>query len=100
MSPREGMYYAGLMGGIIAGVMISRAMGWPQIAGLIVGLIVGVGIGHMVERAYSNMVSPPRNHDVTMTNDWIECPNKDCQWTGDPRSNRYCPRCGQDLPPH
>lgn len=106
MSPREGVYYAGLMGGIVCGVMIARATGLHHIVGLIIGLVIGLGVGTVLEKAYSSSRSsgggygdggkPGSNPYSQSTN--ISCPNSRCDWQGDPRHNIICPRCGQSLP--
>jgi len=53
MTPREGCYYAGLIFGMIVGVLGARALGQSSIVGLIVGIVIGVGCGFVSERIYS-----------------------------------------------
>lgn len=100
MSPREGIYYAFMIGGCIAGVAFGRAMGWPHIVGLIIGLGVGVASGFVGERLFSNMQggkqSPRDTGDGFGDAQRAVCPSKSCGWTGDAGS-RFCPRCGEPL---
>jgi len=53
MTPREGCYYAGLIFGMIVGVLGARALGQSSIVGLIVGIVIGVGCGFVSERIYT-----------------------------------------------
>jgi hypothetical protein len=99
------------MGGIVCGTMIARATGLHHIVGLIGGLVIGLGVGTVLEKAYSSSKSSgggyggggPGYSDKgggdehsQLTN--ISCPNSRCDWQGDPRHNIICPRCGQSLP--
>ena len=111
MSPREGVYYAGLMGGIVCGVMIARATGLHHIVGLVIGFVIGLGVGTVLEKAYSGSKPPSGGHgrkgggygdplgrDDEPRSTHISCPNPRCDWQGDSRHNVICPRCGQSLP--
>lgn len=111
MSPREGVYYAGLMGSIACGAMVAESVGWHRLIGAGVGFVVGLGVGGMLSNAYSSSKSssggyskPGQGYDDAGRGDDyppstnISCPNSRCDWQGDPRHNIICPRCGQSLP--
>lgn len=54
MTPREGVFYAGWMAGIIATVPICRSLGMHKIVGLIIGVAVGAGIGFVAQKLFDN----------------------------------------------
>lgn len=90
MSPREGMYYVGMILGMVAGVSFSRAMGWHNLIGLACGIGVGFPLGIVFERLYTRMTASGASRSRT-------CENPNCKWTGDPGAASICPRCGQKL---
>ena len=103
MSPREGIYYVGLMGGIIAGVGIAQAMAWHHLIGLGIGLVLGIGLGSVFQSAYDRNRAErssgsrrgsvePGTHSGGNT---ITC--RACRWTGDPGVSVFCPECGERL---
>ncbi len=53
MTPREGCYYAGLIFGMIVGVVAAKALGQSSLAGLLVGIVLGIGCGFASERVYT-----------------------------------------------
>ena len=55
MSPRDGCYWAGMMFGILLGVLSARTLGYSNIVGLIAGIVIGVGCGFVCERIYSSL---------------------------------------------
>ncbi len=103
MSPREGIYYVGLMGGIIAGVGIAQALSWHHLIGLGIGVVLGIGLGAVFQSAYdrnrAERNSRPRNDfggpGSRSTGNAIAC--RSCQWTGDPGVSVFCPECGERL---
>ncbi len=97
MSPREGMYYIGMISGMIAGVSAARVLGWHHLVGLLCGLAVGWPLGMMFEKMYSSMTSG-RNSANPKRSASATCSNPACGWTGKPGFATTCPRCGQDLP--
>ncbi|MBP88803.1 MAG: hypothetical protein CMJ64_19175 [Planctomycetaceae bacterium] len=106
MSPREGVYYAGLMGSIGCGAMVAQSIGWHRLIGAGIGFVVGLGVGGMLANAYSSSKSSgpgysdpgKRDGDDYAQSTNISCPNSRCDWQGDRRHNIICPRCGQSLP--
>lgn len=92
MSPREGVYYIGMIGGMVAGVSIARALGWHQLVGLACGLGLGWPLGYLCERMYVSL-----NSSNNSSRRISHCANPNCGWTGDPESGQTCPRCGGDL---
>ena len=48
------VYYIGLFGGIIATYLILKPFEFHQIIVLIAGLVVGVGLGWLLETAYTS----------------------------------------------
>ena len=91
MSPKEGMYYLGMIIGMVAGVSTARALGWHQLVGLGCGVALGIGLGVLSERMYTGATkkSAPANLKT--------CDNPNCQWTGTPGLDNICPRCGRSL---
>lgn len=65
MNAKDAVYYVGLIGGMIVGVLAGRQFGivdWlsgfglPQgIAQLLCGIVVGVGCGFFAEQLYKNL---------------------------------------------
>jgi hypothetical protein len=53
MSPRDGCYWAGMMFGIIVGVLGARVLGQSSVVGFIVGIAIGVGRVLASERMYT-----------------------------------------------
>jgi hypothetical protein len=103
MSPREGIYYVGLMGGIIAGVGIAQSMGWHHLIGLGIGVVLGIGLGAVFQSAYdgnraarsSGLRSSSMGQGVPSGGNTITC--RACHWTGDPGVSVFCPECGERL---
>ncbi len=94
MSNREGMYYVGMIAGMILGVTLARMMGWHHLIGLVCGIAAGVPLGITSERLYVSMTKKPeKNQDLT-----VRCTRPGCEWTGNAGEHSNCPRCGQDLP--
>jgi hypothetical protein len=52
MSPKEGVFYAGVIAGLILGSIIARAMGWHHLVGLGLGVLAGAGIGYLLQTAF------------------------------------------------
>ena len=63
LSPREGVYYAAWMAGIIATVTVSRAMGIHHLIGLILGLGIGFCLGIAAEKAYDRYTNQSDTFD-------------------------------------
>ena len=103
MSPREGVYYAVWMAGIIVGVSISRLLGWHHFAGLAIGLILGLGMATLAEKAYVNHFqgrgprkkTGPSNANQILSGDEIACRNPKCDWVGISREKMFCPKCSE-----
>lgn len=103
MSPREGIYYVGLMGGIIAGVGIAQALSWHHLVGLGIGVVLGIGLGSVFQSAYdrnrqggnSGSRGVSRGAGSARTEDNLTCPS--CRWSGDPGVSVFCPACGERL---
>lgn len=103
MSPREGIYYVGLMGGIIAGVGIAQALSWHHLVGLGIGVVLGIGLGAVFQSAYDRNRAErnARSRDNSgglgsrSSGNTIACPS--CRWTGDPGVSVFCPECGERL---
>lgn len=49
MTVRDGLFYLGLMSGLIAGGTIGRFAGWPWIAGIILGAVIGLPLGWFLQ---------------------------------------------------
>jgi hypothetical protein len=64
MSPKDGIFTAGVMFGIILCVTGARALGIHHIVGLIVGVLAGAGIGYVAQQAYINSRRPPDQRDL------------------------------------
>ncbi len=110
MSPKEGIFYAGVMAGIILGVTLARLLQLPHLVGLLGGFVLGMGLGAVAERVYTQRRRAPghrpRSSDVVDAPSidrgehdayWIECPSSGCDWEGDYRYSPSCPRCGRKL---
>ena len=104
MSPREGMYYVGMILGMVGGVTFSRLMGWHHLIGLGCGIAVGFPLGIVFERMYARLTAKPGpTHEAvggpapSGASRNRSCDNPNCQWTGDPGASSICPRCGQSL---
>lgn len=109
MKPREGVYYAGWMFGIIVTVFVCRLIGLHQIAGLVIGLVVGLGFGIVAEKVYDRFFGsakppkqPPGGKPIERIPDQRNnhergCPNLKCNWYGDTRQNMHCPKCNERL---
>lgn len=103
MKPREGVYYAAWMAGIIVTVPICRAIGLHHILGLVIGVGVGFCLGIGAEKLYDHFFpkdtarktlnkQPPVNESYEQG-----CPNLKCNWYGDTRSRLNCPQCNERL---
>jgi hypothetical protein len=57
------MYWSGMIGGIVAVVLIGRQFGVQQIFLLIGGVVVGAGLGFSLEWFYRKSLEPPRPPD-------------------------------------
>ena len=91
MSPKEGMYYVGMITGMVAGVSTARMLGWHQLVGLGCGVALGIGLGILCERFYTGMTKKTPKADLK------SCSNPNCRWAGTPGLDNICPRCGQQL---
>ena len=54
LSTRDAIYYGGLIGGMIVGVTLMRALGFGGIIQLLGGVVVGVGLGYVLEQVYKS----------------------------------------------
>ena len=102
MSPREGIYYAGLMGGVAATTVGLRSLGVHHIVSVIIGGVVGLSLGWALERTYSNWkAGQQRQIDQASgknpANNQIDCSNPYCNWSGEKPFSEHCPRCGTPL---
>ena len=57
MTPREGVFYAAWMGGIIATVTVGRALNFHHLLSLDLGVGIGYGLGFMAEKAFDRYQS-------------------------------------------
>ena len=107
MSPREGVYYAGWMVGIIVVVLVCRAAGIHHLIGLVLGLVLGLGLGTLAERAYVSKFGGPRPGGGSQTSKppkeqllkpgEVACRNPNCNFVGPSREHMFCPKCGDRL---
>ena len=120
MSPKEGVFYAAWMAGIIITVPICRSLGVHHLIGLAIGVFVGAGLGFVAEQIYTSARAKakgdggPATGRPSMKRDVVEgevidsasntngaatvaCRNRRCDWSGDPRFNAICPKCGQRI---
>ena len=58
MSPKEGVFYVGVMAGLIACSMGARALGIHHLIGLAAGVFVGAGLGYTAQQIYINRRKP------------------------------------------
>jgi hypothetical protein len=52
MSPKEGVFYAGVMAGLILGAVTARFLGLHQLIGLGIGVFGGAGLGYLLQQAF------------------------------------------------
>ena len=109
MSPKEGVYYAAWMTGIITSVMLGRVLGWPHLVSLGIGIVGGLGLGMFAEKAYVNKFGDtrskrPPSDDIEPTSDHqvlapgeVACRDPNCRWVGESRYHVTCPKCGSQL---
>ena len=50
MSPKEGVFYAGLMLGLIAASLCAQALHIHHLIGLAVGVVAGAGLGYGMQQ--------------------------------------------------
>ncbi|MFN0055635.1 MAG: hypothetical protein ACKV0T_26095 [Planctomycetales bacterium] len=55
MSPKEGVFYAGLMSGLIIGVTGARLLELHQLIGLFAGVVIGAGLGYFAQQTFIKM---------------------------------------------
>lgn len=94
MDNREGMYYVGMITGMILGVTLARMMGWHHLIGLLCGIVAGVPMGIASERFFVSMTRKPDSHQDLS----VGCTRPGCKWTGNSKEHSNCPRCRQELP--
>lgn len=103
MKPKEGVYYAAWMVGIIITVSVCRAIGLHHILGLVIGIGAGLCLGILAEKVYDQLFPsgaarksmekhPPINDSYEQG-----CPNLKCNWYGDTRNRLTCPQCNEKL---
>jgi hypothetical protein len=65
MSPKEGIFYAGVMIGLIVCVTGARMLQLHNLIGLAVGVIAGAGLGYLAQQAYIKLTTrdDPQDRD-------------------------------------
>jgi len=61
MTPKDGVFYAGVMSGILIGSLGAQAVGVHHLIGLAVGVFGGAGIGYLLQQ--SLFPDKPRDPD-------------------------------------
>lgn len=66
MSTKEGIFYAGLMAGLVIGVTVARMLGLHHLIGLLAGAVLGLGLGYGAQKFYLSITGssiPPTPDD-------------------------------------
>ena len=107
MSPREGIFYAGWMAGIIVCVLTGRMLGINNIICLVAGVILGAGLGYVAQQAFLAVTAksqppgfqqPDSAASKRLGPDEVACRNLKCDWVGNKRHYSNCPKCNERLP--
>lgn len=100
MSPREGLFYAGWMLGIVVCATLNRYfLGFHYLIGLIAGLVLGAGIGVGFQAIYDSLYRKDqlgRGKDG-LGKSQVKCPNPGCDWKGNKGEYVWCPKCRSQL---
>lgn len=102
MSPREGIYYAGLIGGVSLTTVALRSLGVHHLVSVIIGGGVGLALGWSLEKTYSKWKANQQKQSDwaagnKVGNNDSSCNNPYCNWSGEKPFSEHCPRCGTPL---
>ncbi len=95
MSPREGIFYAGWMGGIILCVLGGQLLNFHRILCLLAGVVIGAIIGAVLQKVYDAAFGPKTLEQTKIDED--KCSNAYCDWTGPKGQYGRCPKCGSEI---